>query len=139
MEGVRLVVNRSDITKFEIVIEPNEGPYVGGTFAFKGHFPADYPMSPPKVRCAQKVFHPNLDYDGNICLSILRESWTPVQTLSSVAEGLLFLMQYPNDEDPLDVTAGELMRENYTRFTQVIRETMRGGRYDGKDYTNVVN
>lgn len=138
MAGVKLISDSKDITKFKIVIEPNEGPYVGGTFVFEGHFPEDYPMNPPKVLITQRVFHPNLDYQGNICLSILRESWTPVQTLSSVADGLLFLMQYPNDEDPLDVEAGRVMRESKQNFESVIKSTMRGGIYDGKEYTNVM-
>lgn len=138
MPGTTLIPNSSDFTKFKIVIKPNEGPYVGGTFVFEGHFPENYPMNPPKVHIMQRVFHPNLDYQGNICLSILRESWTPVQTLSSVADGLLFLMQYPNDEDPLDVEAGRVMRENKQTFDDVVKSTMRGGTYDGKEYTNVI-
>jgi ubiquitin-conjugating enzyme E2 M len=32
-----------------------------------------YPHEPPKVKCTQKLYHPNLDYDGIVCLTILRE------------------------------------------------------------------
>ncbi|KAJ7966714.1 Ubiquitin-conjugating enzyme family protein [Quillaja saponaria] len=32
----------------------------------------------PKVKCKTKVYHPNIDLEGNVCLGILREDWKPV-------------------------------------------------------------
>lgn len=29
-------------------------------------------MTPPKVRCLNKIWHPNISVDGDICLSLLR-------------------------------------------------------------------
>ena len=31
-----------------------------------------YPHEPPKVKCLTPVYHPNIDFEGNICLNILR-------------------------------------------------------------------
>ncbi|KAG8497547.1 hypothetical protein CXB51_008886 [Gossypium anomalum] len=32
-----------------------------------------YPHDAPKVKCIPKVYHPNIDYEGNVCLNTLRE------------------------------------------------------------------
>ena len=63
----------------------------GGAFLFTFAVPPGYPHDPPKVKCATKVFHPNIDLEGNVCLNILREDWKPVLTVTSVVYGLNFL------------------------------------------------
>ncbi len=64
----------------------------GGSFLFTFSVPAAYPHDPPKVKCSTKVFHPNIDLEGNVCLNILREDWKPVLTVTSIVYGLNFLL-----------------------------------------------
>lgn len=46
------------------------------------------PHDPPKVKCTQKIYHPNIDLEGNVCLNILREDWKPVLNLNAVIVGM---------------------------------------------------
>ena len=81
---------------------PPAGMYKGGSFKFTFAINNNYPHEPPKVKCVPKVYHPNLDLDGNVCLNILREDWKPVLNLNAVMVGLQYLFLEPNADDPLN-------------------------------------
>jgi ubiquitin-conjugating enzyme E2 D/E len=69
---------------------PGDSPYSGGVFFVMIHFPPDYPFKPPKVQFQTKVYHPNVNSQGSICLDILKEQWSPALTISKVGPSFLF-------------------------------------------------
>ena len=120
---------------FTITVSPDEGAYRTGKFVFDVRVSATgYPHEPPKVKCATKVFHPNIDVEGNVCLNILREDWKPVLSISHVAYGLTHLFLDPNPSDPLNKEAAEMLRASPRQFEQAVamavsRGAQIGGRY----------
>ena len=80
--------NPDDILNFSLIIEPDEGMYKNGVFTFDFKINQNFPHDPPKVKCTQKIYHPNIDLEGNVCLNILREDWKPVLNLNAVIVGL---------------------------------------------------
>ncbi|KAI4369852.1 hypothetical protein MLD38_018253 [Melastoma candidum] len=64
------------------IMGPSDSPYAGGVFLVTIHFPPDYPFKPPKLAFRTKVFHPNINSNGSICLDILKEQWSPALTIS---------------------------------------------------------
>ena len=93
----------------------------------------NYPHEAPKVKCETRVYHPNIDLEGNVCLNILCEDWKPVLTVNSVIYGVQFLFLEPNPEDPLNKEAAEVLQNNKRLFEQNVYKSMRGG-YIGTVY-----
>jgi ubiquitin-conjugating enzyme E2 M len=110
--------------------------YKGGRFTFAFAIGANYPHEPPKVKCRTKIYHPNIDLEGNVCLNILREDWKPVLTINSVVYGLQFLFFEPNPDDPLNKEAADELQSNRRVFESNVARTMRGGTLNGTKFEN---
>lgn len=126
-----------NILHFILSISPDEGIYKGGHFTFTFNMSQNYPHEPPKVKCTQKIYHPNIDTDGNVCLNILREEWKPVLNLNAAIVGLQFLFLEPNASDPLNKEAAEDLARDREGFKRNVRTSMNGGSVRGVMYDRV--
>lgn len=72
----------SFITTLYFLLLQVDSPYQGGVFFLTIHFPTDYPFKPPKVAFTTRIYHPNINSNGSICLDILRSQWSPALTIS---------------------------------------------------------
>lgn len=53
-------------------------PYDKGAFRVELIFPAEYPFKPPRITFKTKIYHPNVDEKGQVCLPIISaENWKP--------------------------------------------------------------
>lgn len=65
------------------------------------------------MECKQRVFHPNIDLNKKVCLSILKTGWQANNELIEVAYGLWQILEGLNHTDlekPLDALAASLMK-----------------------------
>ena len=83
------------------IMGPSDSPYTGGVFFLQIHFPPDYPFKPPKINFQTRIYHPNINSNGSICLDILRDQWSPALTISKVLLSICSLLTDPNPDDPL--------------------------------------
>ncbi|KAJ0040356.1 ubiquitin-conjugating enzyme E2 10-like [Pistacia vera] len=103
------------------IIGPHDSPYAGGVFHVNIHFPADYPFKPPKVAFKTKVFHPNINNNGNICLDILKDQWSPALTISKVLLSICSLLTDPNPDDPLVPEIAHMYKTDKNKYETVAR------------------
>ncbi|KAM7257369.1 hypothetical protein ACFE04_013110 [Oxalis oulophora] len=125
------------------IMGPGDSPYSGGVFMVTIHFPPDYPFKPPKylqpsgrttrhvsddsfdrstmVAFRTKVFHPNVNSNGSICLDILKEQWSPALTISKVLLSICSLLTDPNPEDPLVPEIAHMYKTDRAKYEATAR------------------
>ena len=96
------IVDDDDIYNWKgCITGPDNTPYAGGVFWIKINFPCDYPFKPPVIVFTTKVYHPNINSNGCICVDILWEEWSPAFTISKALISICTLFDDPNPDDPL--------------------------------------
>ncbi|RHN41744.1 putative aminoacyltransferase, E1 ubiquitin-activating enzyme [Medicago truncatula] len=103
------------------IMGPGDSPFAGGVFLVQIHFPPDYPFKPPKVSFRTKVFHPNINSNGSICLDILKEQWSPALTISKVLLSICSLLTDPNPDDPLVPEIAHMYKSDKTKYEATAR------------------
>ena len=76
-----------------------------GVFRIEINFPAEYPFKPPKITFKTKIYHPNIDEKGQVCLPVISaENWKPATKTDQVIQSLTALVHDPQLEHPLRLT-----------------------------------
>ncbi|TPP60813.1 Ubiquitin-conjugating enzyme E2 F [Fasciola gigantica] len=127
----RCTIHHPDPNKlheFTLIVKPEECLWAEGTFKFEIVVPEGYNHTPPLVRCTTRIWHPNIDEEGRVCLSLLRQSsldhsgWAPTRRLLDVVWGIESLFDDLCDfNDALNTTAAEQFQRDYDAFYQTVR------------------
>ncbi|XP_039338697.1 ubiquitin-conjugating enzyme E2 D1 isoform X3 [Mauremys reevesii] len=107
--------------KEKSLLKPDSA-YQGGVFFLTVHFPTDYPFKPPKIAFTTKIYHPNINSNGSICLDILRSQWSPALTVSK-EQRLLGRGTTPRTQCQRRETA-KLPRQGGLRYPESARERL---------------
>ena len=86
---------------------------IGGQWNLGITVPSSYPNTPPEVRFSTPCCHPNVSFKtGEICLDLLKTSWTPAYGIVSTLEAVQQLLSAGGEPDsPLNIDIAKLLRE----------------------------
>ena len=104
------------------IFAPSDSPYAGGVFRLSIRFPTDYPFKQPHVQFLTKIYHPNINASGGICLDILKHQWSPALTISKVLLSILSLLTDPNPNDPLVPDIAAQYKADRTLYEETARQ-----------------
>jgi ubiquitin-conjugating enzyme E2 T len=120
------VEDKWDVLRAELSGFSSDSVYKGGIFSVNVAIPSTYPFEPPKVRFETKVYHPNIDSGGRICLDTLnmppKGTWSPSVNIGTLLTMLRQLLLSPNPSDGLETEiAAEYVRDR-ARFDLTARQ-----------------
>ena len=107
------------------IMGPDDSAYAGGVFFLNIHFPTDYPFKPAKINFTTRIYHPNINSNGSICLDILKEQWSPALTISKVLLSISSLLTDPNPDDPLVPEIAHIYKTDKNKYEATAREWAR--------------
>lgn len=94
-------INESDIYHWKgSIVGPEGTPYEGGIFYLDIKIPKEYPFKAPKVIFKTPIYHCNIRDNGEICLDILKDQWSPALNIKDLLLSLSSLLNEPNPKDP---------------------------------------
>jgi peroxin-4 len=84
----------------------------GGRWLLTLQIPSDYPLHPPTIHFATPICHANVHFKtGEICLDLLKSSWSPAYTISSTLTAVHQLLTSAEPDSPLNIDVAVLLRE----------------------------
>lgn len=96
---------------------PPDTAYEGCVFTVRLIFEDDYRKYAPIVKFVTKCYHPNVDdYNGKVCLNLLREDWSEKMNISLIIWAVWELLREPNCDSPYNDKAAKHYEHNYDKF-----------------------
>ena len=86
-----MTIEIKDTTKLDVIevsIHTQEGIYRDSVVKFRITIPVGYPHDSPRIKCLNRLLHPNIDIEGHVCLNILRIGWKPSFDLNCILFGI---------------------------------------------------
>jgi ubiquitin-conjugating enzyme E2 D/E len=105
-----------------MITGPAGSPYAGGVFFLTMQFPTDYPFKAPKIVFETKIYHCNINEQGQICVSFLKDEWSPILTVSKMLLMICSLLTDPNPDDPLVLEIAQLLKSDKTLHDERARQ-----------------
>ncbi|KAH3901878.1 probable Ubiquitin-conjugating enzyme E2 13 [Saccharomycodes ludwigii] len=121
--GIQATPNEDNLRYFQVKMRgPIQSPYENGIFKLELFLPDEYPMEPPKVRFLTKIYHPNIDRLGRICLDVLKNNWSPALQIRTILLSIQALLATPNPNDPLANDVAEEWIKNEPQAIKTAKE-----------------
>lgn len=115
----------NDYYKLQVTIfNLRESPYEGGYFMCSIQLPKDYPFYPPKIKFQTKIYHPNINTNGDFSVGddMCYSTWSPKFTVIDFMNYIISIILKPNADDPLVPEVANVYKNNNEEFKKTAHE-----------------
>ncbi|KAJ8795849.1 hypothetical protein J1605_002611 [Eschrichtius robustus] len=113
----------ADVLVWHALLLPEKPPYNLKAFNLRISFPEEYPFKPPTVTFTTRIYHPNVDSSGRVCLPIIsKENWKPFTKTCQVLEALNVLVNKPELGQPLRLELADQLTQDPELFNRRAEE-----------------
>eukprot|EP00467_Chlorarachnion_reptans_P024674 CAMPEP_0114515774 /NCGR_PEP_ID=MMETSP0109-20121206/16945_1 /TAXON_ID=29199 /ORGANISM="Chlorarachnion reptans, Strain CCCM449" /LENGTH=148 /DNA_ID=CAMNT_0001696061 /DNA_START=26 /DNA_END=475 /DNA_ORIENTATION=+ len=116
--------SNGNVLHWEVMLfGPEDSPYADGMFFADVVFPDTYPEHPPKkVEMKTKIYHPNIDFKGRICLGDIKEKWNNKMNAKTIIDHLVSLMKDPDASEAINSEVAKVMTEKPEAYKKTAKE-----------------
>jgi len=120
---VNIEADDNNLQHWKGLLVPESSAYNKGAWKVDIEFPNEYPFKPPKLSFKTKIYHPNIDEEGQVCLPILlSENWKPLTKIEEVIRALVSLIDHPETDHPLRADLAEEYIKEREKFIKNAQE-----------------
>lgn len=135
LDGIFADPNPENLLHWRAIITgPPDSPYYSGTFFMSIHFSEDYPVRAPSVKFVNKIFHPNVYENGDICLDLLQNRWSPSYDVGMLLCAIRSLLTDPNVDSPANSEAATLLKERPGEFRWRVHRCVNESLFDSYNF-----
>ncbi|XP_069888400.1 ubiquitin/ISG15-conjugating enzyme E2 L6 isoform X1 [Dipodomys merriami] len=113
----------ANVLVWHALLLPDQPPYHLRAFRLRIDFPREYPLKPPTIKFTTKIYHPNVDENGQVCLPLISTvNWKPHTKICQVLETLNVLVNNPDLREPVRIELADLLAQNPEVFKRKAEE-----------------
>ncbi|OMJ74945.1 hypothetical protein SteCoe_26047 [Stentor coeruleus] len=123
---IKIKLVNDSLTDIRVLFTVFEGClFEKGYFELEFKASNNYPLSPPRLVMLTPIYHPNILYNGKICIDILdKEEWTPALTLFPLLISIHSILQEPDFSNPCNIEFENDWKENESNCRKQIFQTL---------------
>lgn len=115
-----LTAEKDNIFRWFALLMPSQPPYHMGAYNLQIDFPERYPFVPPILHILTKVYHPNINDHGQICLPILEaEQWKPTSRMCTILNVLMATFNDPQTDNAYNLDMANLFLNDRKKYDKI--------------------